>query len=400
MIEDQKLWIIADIRIPEGVKPVKKNVTKIVREYAEDGVLSGEVKVDESGNLLSGIDLIEAAKQLKQEAIVATTIYEPEPQPTPEIIFIPLEQLRCHPINSSIYGNGEELEDLKQSIRECGKVKVPLTVVPANKSFFLESGGTDYVVVSGNRRFLAAQSLGLEGINAQAVYFESKTQELEELLASNISREKSIEVKVRELEFWEEVEAEKAKLRQGKFGDGVGSTRDIVAARIGWSGSTYEHAKHAVAEMDRTASADPNSPEGKLHAELKLRLTKPKGVDSAYKLVKPVKLDEELPKPQEFASVEKELDNKQQELGLGKGKLQVLPDKDRNEGIDPESPVIRAIQASNNLDVKTAKLVKEILDLEDVQQVALLKTLMSELVEGIFESARKQYFEEIAQEVA
>jgi hypothetical protein len=65
-----------------------------------------------------------------------------------------------------------------------------------------------------------------------------------------------------------------------------GDVRDVVAKRVGLgSGKTYEHATAAVKELDESKDAPTGTVRGDRHQQLKELLSKPKGVDAAYKLV-------------------------------------------------------------------------------------------------------------------
>ena len=146
-------------------------------------------------------------------------------------------ELHPHPKNDSIYGD-EDIEQLAQDIKRSKWVK-PLIVTPE---------GT---IISGHRRWKAVSSLGWETVPVEEKEFTDEIAELEALLLENANREKSIEQKCREGLTWEAIEQANSRQRMGTKGSGVGSTRDVVAKRVGiGSGINYEKARKVVSVID------------------------------------------------------------------------------------------------------------------------------------------------------
>ncbi|MEH2118349.1 ParB/RepB/Spo0J family partition protein [Nostoc sp.] len=146
-------------------------------------------------------------------------------------------ELHPHPKNDSIYGD-EDIEQLAQEIKRSKWVK-PLIVTPE---------GT---IISGHRRWKAVSSLGWETVPVEEKEFTDEIAELEALLLENANREKSIEQKCREGLTWEAIEQANSRRRMGTKGSGVGSTRDVVAKRVGiGSGINYEKARKVVSAID------------------------------------------------------------------------------------------------------------------------------------------------------
>ena len=162
-----------------------------------------------------------------------------------------ISQLTPHELNAEIYGEEILTDTFLESISNKG-VLVPLTI---------KDDGT---IISGHRRYKAAQKLGKEQVPVTIKEFKSKLEEKEAILSFNSQREKTYKQKMREAEKWEEIEREKAQKRkkktqlQGKdedgnpdFGEanictteGKGKTRDKIAKKIKiGSGETYRKAK-------------------------------------------------------------------------------------------------------------------------------------------------------------
>ncbi|QLE47915.1 hypothetical protein FD724_07155 [Nostoc sp. C057] len=261
--------------------------------------------------------------------------------------------------------------------------------------------------------------------------FNTPQDELRALLAGNVGREKTIEQKAREGLLWEEIEREEAKSRQGRAGLGEGTVRDRIATKVGLgSGVNYEHAAAAVKALDETADAPIGSVRHQQHQQLKQILSRPRGVDAAYKLIKPavpstnqaqqrwtpkeferVKIIggphkgaiavvrtitgpfsavcylegdpedkrhqiafnqmEALPVTKPPTSVTAELEQKQEELGFGKGKRsQLLPDLTRNEGppIEQQSATITNLNATGDVLVTEVAIALSRLTPEQLNQ--------------------------------
>ncbi|MFN6572350.1 ParB N-terminal domain-containing protein [Dendronalium sp. ChiSLP03b] len=414
-----------DIRILENISADEIEVGKVISAYHADGIIP-DIIATENWELIEGINALEAAIRLNQQVVMVKVRQENKSHIKRNLTLLSTSLLYTHPLNSSIYGEREDLTRLKQSIAETGWIK-PLVVTP-------DADGKRYRVVDGNSCFKVCVELQIAEVWVEIKEFKNEQEELKALLAGNVAREKTIEQKVREGQLWEQIERCEAKSRQGRAGEGQGTTRDIIAKRVGLgSGVNYEHAAAAVKTLDETN--DPG-----LRSQLKIALSKPRGVDAAYKLVAegrrttvattggtparhclqkaegrgqkrwipkelervkiidgPHKgknatvrvltgicaivhvdgtpdpkreqipfnqmeaLEEEAQKP--ITSVTQESKQKQQELGLGKRREQVLPDLARNTGVKPEEQ----LQASaTNLNVAGDALVGEV-------AIALLK---------------------------
>ena len=97
-----------------------------------------------------------------------------------DIILMDIHQLKPHPLSLKVYGEGEDLADLVESIRATG-VLHPLIVT------------ADYLVISGKRRLAAAKQIGLAQV---PVIVSPLTDPLEielAVLEANRAREKTNE---------------------------------------------------------------------------------------------------------------------------------------------------------------------------------------------------------------
>lgn len=162
-----------------------------------------------------------------------------------------LSQLRPHPVNREIYGpfDTREVEDLKESIQEYGLQK-PLLVTPDPEEDV-------FTIIAGHRRYQAATELGWDTIPAFISETGTEADEVIEIILDNQYRMKTNEQRIREGMALEEAEKERAKARQAGEEIGErGAVRDIIAARIGMSGKTYEAGKKAVQEIDKAENEE------------------------------------------------------------------------------------------------------------------------------------------------
>ena len=95
-----------------------------------------------------------------------------------KIIDVPLDQIEVNPNQPRTQFNPEKLRELADSISELGVIQ-PITVRKKDKN--------GYQLVSGERRFRAAQSIGLEKIPA-FVRVANDQESLEMALVENIQR--------------------------------------------------------------------------------------------------------------------------------------------------------------------------------------------------------------------
>lgn len=211
-----------------------------------------------------------------------------EPKQELESIFhklVPLDQLKPHPRNTSIYGDDEDVSDLVDLISCSGWIK-PLVVTPSS------------IIISGHRRWKAAIKLGLETVPCVEREFPDELAELQALLLENASRQKTNEQKVREGKAWESIESELAKARKlatqnnntaraewknfSTLVNDFGRVRDRIAQRVGLgSGVTYSKAAKVVELIDQSIDLD----DCKQAAALRLILNE-QSINAAYRVIR------------------------------------------------------------------------------------------------------------------
>ena len=158
---------------------------------------------------------------------------------------VPPAELRPHPKNEEIYGEGDLTDRFVEDVRDNGVVE-PVAVT--DNSYFTDGGVT---LISGHRRWAAAAQTGRDVPIGEWLSFESANDELDTLLRYNDQREKVFSQRMGEADAIREVEQRAAADRQGERTDLVenfpeGETtrsRDSIADRIGiGSGRTYDKA--------------------------------------------------------------------------------------------------------------------------------------------------------------
>ncbi|MEH1808528.1 hypothetical protein [Nostoc sp.] len=264
-----------EIKVSSNLTADNLIVAEIIDSFHADGVIP-DITITEDGELVEGINALTAAIRLEQKIVMVAV------QPSLEIsvpLLISTELLYVHPLNSAIYGENEDLSALEAAIQETGWIKT-LVATP--------DGSGKNRIVSGNSCFKVGCKLGRKEFSVELKIFNSQQEEFRALLAGNVGREKTIEQKVREGLLWEEIEREEAKSRMGRAGLGEGSVRDRIAKKVGLgSGVNYEHAAASVKALDEAADAPIGSVRHQQYQQLKQILSKPRGVDAAYKLIKP-----------------------------------------------------------------------------------------------------------------
>jgi protein gp37 len=130
---------------------------------------------------------------------------------------IKIEKLKPHPLNASIYGDSSN-QELEQSISKKG-ILSPLLVT---KESALISGC--HTIVSGHRRYYAAQKLGLQEL--PVLFFESTDQlDIQEaLIEGNRQRAKTNEQLAREAQALIEIEKKRGQDLMRECGKNGGNT--------------------------------------------------------------------------------------------------------------------------------------------------------------------------------
>jgi ParB family chromosome partitioning protein len=160
-----------------------------------------------------------------------------------------VDDLQAHEFNREIYNTNAT--DLIDRIEEQGYEDTfgRITIKP------------DGTILSGHRRWKAAQAAGIEELPVEVVEPDGEFEERRLILLANEYRDKTPAEKIREGEAWEEIESEKAKERMSRGGGDEsgkenlpdpesGQSRDKAAEKVGVSGRTYEKGKKVKEKAD------------------------------------------------------------------------------------------------------------------------------------------------------
>jgi ParB/RepB/Spo0J family partition protein len=159
---------------------------------------------------------------------------------------ININQLQEHPLNHEIYGKDDEekFQILVNRIRESGWIN-PVII---NK---------EYTILAGHRRVRAAKLLGYDSIDYTVVNIDPEN-EIEILLNSNLYREKTTAQKVKEAEYYYQIESKKARERQ-LSGTTLSPSRDqgrtdeIVSDKVGMSRTSLRRAQQVFKNSEKIA---------------------------------------------------------------------------------------------------------------------------------------------------
>ena len=171
---------------------------------------------------------------------------------TIEVTYVETTLLRAHPLNKKLYGD-EPDETFADDLVENGLLE-PLIVT------------TSSLIISGHRRWHAAQRLGLTTVPARIISEEDPDSLERLLLSANSQRKKTREQQIREFEHYLSLESKAAKKRQGRRSD-IGETfpesergraRKSAAEKVGLSDRSAQRGLqilHALGERDSTENA-------------------------------------------------------------------------------------------------------------------------------------------------
>jgi len=192
-----------------------------------------------------------------------------------------ISELKPHPLNAEIYGDGCN-EELLNLIQKNGVKDEYALVITGDQAYC----GAN-VIISGHRRFNAAQ---MAQISEVPVIISNKTtqEDIEELLVlGNVgSRERTIEQKAREYKALKRIEAARAEKRMlsGKKNPMAnlpqGTSREFAAEKVGMKARTAEKAVKVINVIDKAKELG----EQKIAQDITDTLNK--SVDGAYKEVK------------------------------------------------------------------------------------------------------------------
>src|SRR5437773_11366786 len=127
---------------------------------------------------------------------------------------IALSLLQPHPCNKEIYGE-EDISELIGYIAASQWIK-PLVISQHHR------------IISGHRRWQAAQALSYRSVPCIRQIFETEIDELKALLLENVTRDKTAEQRVREGDKWKEIEAEAAHISRGEAAEALKEGRENV----------------------------------------------------------------------------------------------------------------------------------------------------------------------------
>ncbi|MDR1067390.1 MAG: ParB/RepB/Spo0J family partition protein [Clostridiales bacterium] len=130
-----------------------------------------------------------------------------------EILYIPVDDIKPNPYQPRRFFNRARLEELAESIRQCGVIQ-PISVRVIGRS---------YELVAGERRLRASKIAGMERIPAVVAYISDQESAVMAII-ENLQRQ--------ELNFLEEAEGLHNLLRNYSF------TQEALAAKIGKTQST------------------------------------------------------------------------------------------------------------------------------------------------------------------
>lgn len=175
----------------------------------------------------------------------------------PALEWIAPGKLRPHPKNAEIYGTNESIDALIDLITRSGWIE-PLIVTTGNR------------IISGHRRWRAAQALEREVIPIERHAYADELAEVTAILLYNADREKTVETRTREAQQFEAIERERARRRQiaAQNNDAArsvvanlpqlgepGKSRDKAAASVGMKPRTFTKAKSVTLTIDSLRDA-------------------------------------------------------------------------------------------------------------------------------------------------
>lgn len=165
----------------------------------------------------------------------------------------PLNELKPHPKNVTIYGEKEDISDLIDLIKKYG----------LRERIIVNEQG---VIISGHRRYQALIELGYTEVECEVRHYDDEIGELVDLLNCNATRKKTKVQRLREGEEFYRIEEIKSRERilskqnnraatehcSLAGNDEKGETRDIVAKKIKWgaSGKDFSLGRSALKKSD------------------------------------------------------------------------------------------------------------------------------------------------------
>lgn len=360
----------AVITVSEGTISDVKEVERIVQILKNKGSLP-DIVITPDNVLISGINALEAAKQMGQNVILASV-----QKPRIEVEKIALTQIKLDGGTQSRAGiNQETLAEYAHAWRE--GAKFPAVIV-----FY---DGESYWLADGFHRCLSARQAGLTEIDADirqgtrrdAVLFSVGANASHGLRRTNEDKRRAVTTLLQDEE-WKQWSDREIARRTGTHHDTVGRIRTELSGgirqieperKVNRGGSTY---------TQKTKEAKPQRWVPKVGDRVKITQGQYKDKLATVTVVltfhtlchidgnpdnkrdqvtfaemEPVEAEEAKP----ITSQAQEIKQQQKDLGLGKG-AQVLPEMKRNTGIAPTEQPMQA--SATNLNVAGDSLVAEI----------------------------------------
>ena len=162
-----------------------------------------------------------------------------------KVVMVKAGELKLNSESSRLYG-ADIPPALQASIEDEG-IQTPLMVDRRTGE-----------VIAGNTRLMIAAKLGVDEV--PVIYVDGDDNPLA-LVATNVAREKTVEMKVREFATYEAQEKLEAKLRRKSKAPTLGlkKSRDRAAAKVGLSASSLEMGREVVRALDGLeAKKDPD----------------------------------------------------------------------------------------------------------------------------------------------
>lgn len=168
---------------------------------------------------------------------------------------IDINLLKEHPQNHQIYGDDDPVQfnELMEKIKTSGWIN-PILIT------------SDHVILSGHRRYKAAQLLGWKQIDVDIVKGDEEKY-IEVLLLSNAQRDKTVLQRLREAELYKKIVEKKAAQRKLDAGsqnlgqspvvdsrppqEETGKTRDIIGAKVGLSGRSVDRGLKVLERIEK-----------------------------------------------------------------------------------------------------------------------------------------------------
>jgi ParB-like chromosome segregation protein Spo0J len=191
------------------------------------------------------------------------------------IIEADIDDLEPHPLNLEIYGEKQDISDLVENLKD----------QPLLEPVIINSQNT---ILSGHRRIEAFEELDINAIPAIIRDFDTQKEEEDFVIASNIKRKKTVEMKYRESICWEKNHKKDEQFKKGKKGEGRLREKVVMMFKLGpdekeVSERTYSKGKAVIKFIDEIQSKKP------AYADILRTILNGESVDTANRTLNIVK---------------------------------------------------------------------------------------------------------------